>query len=508
MRCLIYARVSLDPKGQGRSTTEQEAECRAWANSEGWTITHVITETGSASRYARSTGARTRWDEVTTALATGHYDALLTWEASRATRDLTAYTALRDLCATHGVAWGYSGTLHDLTSRDARFRTGLDALLAEDESARTSERIRRAVRARATAGQPHGKLLYGYTREYDPTTGALARQIPHPITADIVRDIYTRTIDGWSNQRIARHLTEQGTPLPRPQRSTSRPDGEWLGTTIGRIVANPAYAGHRTHKGIIVGPATWEPLVTQDTWDQANAAQSARTTSHRRTHDGTVRHLLGGIARCGRPGCGGPLYAQANRGRPAYTCHTCFRVTRDKARLDTYVTDTLLALLQHDSGVITRPSPDTSTELEQARAHEQRLRDRHAEFLAEATTGGISAASLAVIEAGLLPQITAAARQVRSLQLPTQLRRLNPDDIPGSWAALPLADQRAVLVDALDIRVHPVGRGRRNAPMTESVTITPLWGAAADASTGTDAATPCPSPGNPVATPPGRPTAR
>ena len=95
MRCLIYARVSQDPRGDHRSTTEQEHECRTWAEREGWTITGVITETGSASRYARSTTARTRWNDVTTELATGHYDALLTWEASRATRDLTAYTCRR-----------------------------------------------------------------------------------------------------------------------------------------------------------------------------------------------------------------------------------------------------------------------------------------------------------------------------------------------------------------------------------------------------------------------------
>ena len=137
------------------------------------------------------------------------------------------------------------------------------------------------------------------------------------------------------------------------------------------------------------------------------------------------------------------------------------------------------------------PGPGTS-ELEQARIHEKTRRDRHAEFLAEATTGGISAASLAVIEAGLLPQIATAARHVRTLQLPTQLRRLDPDNIPASWVALPLADQRAVLADALDIRVHPVGRGRRTAPMTESVTIVPLWGAAASPAPADE--TPHPSP--------------
>ena len=81
MRILIYARVSLDALGQGRSVAEQETECRAWADREGWEVVEVIAETGSASRYGRSTQARQRWDEVADATASGRIDALLTWEA-------------------------------------------------------------------------------------------------------------------------------------------------------------------------------------------------------------------------------------------------------------------------------------------------------------------------------------------------------------------------------------------------------------------------------------------
>src|SRR5690606_27705754 len=110
---------------------------------------HVITETGSASRYARSTQARTKWPDLVAAVSSGDYDILLTWEHSRVTRQLDEYAQLRTLCATHAVLWGYSGTVYDLTDRSDRFRTGLDSLMAEDESARISERVSRNARARA-----------------------------------------------------------------------------------------------------------------------------------------------------------------------------------------------------------------------------------------------------------------------------------------------------------------------------------------------------------------------
>jgi DNA invertase Pin-like site-specific DNA recombinase len=37
-RAIIYTRVSKDPKQLGRSVGEQEAECRAIAEREGWHV--------------------------------------------------------------------------------------------------------------------------------------------------------------------------------------------------------------------------------------------------------------------------------------------------------------------------------------------------------------------------------------------------------------------------------------------------------------------------------------
>lgn len=473
MRALIYARVSEDPRGNGRSVTEQETECRAWAEREHWTITHVIAETGSASRYARGARARSRWPEVTSAITSGQYDALLTWESSRATRDLTAYAQLRDLCAKHHVLWGYSGTLHDLSKRDARFRTGLDALLAEDESARTSERILRSVRARASAGQPHGKLPYGYRREYDPATGALLRQVPDETTAPIVREIYERINAGDALLRIAKDLTARDVPPPRPARSTGRRDQDWLTITIRRIALSPTYAARRTHNGQVVGPAAWPALVDDTTWEKAGAVLSDPTRLTR-TGDSRARWLLTGIARCGYDECGATLRRLVNRGRDTYSCPACMRVTRKVAPVDQVVEERVLALLHKHGRELAAPRDTDGEQLKAARAELDALQRRLEGFTDQAADGGLSPGALARIEARLLPKINAADRRVKALQAPTALEGMDLSDPEKLWADSDLERCRHIVRSLVDVTILPAGRGKRIFD-PGLVVVTPRW---------------------------------
>lgn len=470
MRAVIYTRVSLDPRGQGRSVEEQEGECREWAAREGWTVTGVISETGSASRYARSTRSRTRWDELTATLAAGDTDLLLTWEASRATRQLEEYAQLRALCATHGILWGYSGTIHDLRQRDARFRTGLDALLAEDESARTSERILRSVRSRATQGRPHGKIPYGYRREYDPTSGALQRQVPDETTAPVVREITRRVIAGDSLRSIALDLTRRGIAPPRPARSREINRDAWLDITVRRIATSPAYAALRVHQGRVIGDATWPPIVTREQHDQAVAVitDPARRT---RTGDSTARHLLAGIARCGE--CGTPLGHLTNRSRyHSYTCrqYGCYRVARAAAPLEDHVTMLLLTLL---TGITATPEATDAPALAEAQADLDALETRLESFALAAADGQVTAGSLARIEERLLPQIKAARARVDALRIPTVLDEKLLEDPHAWWAAATLAERRQLLRDTVKVTVRKAPKTRTFNPAY--VDITPLW---------------------------------
>jgi site-specific DNA recombinase len=240
MRAALYCRVSSDPRGTGRSVSEQETECRAVCEREGWEIATVFTDNDrSASRYA--TKGRPAYEELSRFVAAGKADVLVTWEASRFQRDLDAYVKLRELCRGLNVLWSYSGRTFDLSRTDDRLTTGLDALLAERESDQTRERVMRAVRANAVAGRPHGKLLYGYRREYDGKTGALVAQVVDEATAPIIREAATRFLAGETAYGIAQDFRNRGISAPR--------GGQWDLNQIKRTLTNPGYNGKRVHQG-------------------------------------------------------------------------------------------------------------------------------------------------------------------------------------------------------------------------------------------------------------------
>ncbi len=311
MRVLIYGRVSRDPRQLGRSVDEQVSECIEWADREDWQVVRVVRETGSASRYARS--KRDDWALVMQAIENREMDALLTWESSRATRDLTAYAELRDACVTAGVKWGYSGRLHDLSDRDARFRTGLDALLAEDEAARTSERLLRTARHAALAGRPGGKNLYGYRRVYDPETRLLLRIEPHPEQAPVVREAARRILAGETMYKIAKSFNQRGIDPRRSAFKEHRRNLGWTPVAIKQMLIQPGYAGLRVHRGEIAAEAIWPALVQREDWDRLQSILFDPVRGRLRNE--TVVHLLSGIALCGE--CGNHMrVGLQNYGRP------------------------------------------------------------------------------------------------------------------------------------------------------------------------------------------------
>ena len=70
----------------------------------GWEVVRIFTDNDrSASRYATKT--RPEHVKLIKFIESGGADVLVTWESSRAQRDLDAYTKLRSLCERHGILW-------------------------------------------------------------------------------------------------------------------------------------------------------------------------------------------------------------------------------------------------------------------------------------------------------------------------------------------------------------------------------------------------------------------
>jgi site-specific DNA recombinase len=436
---LIYTRVSQDQTRQGRSVDEQEHECRAVCDREGWTVVDVLSDNGrSASRYATKT--RPAWEQVKRRLATDGIDVLVTWEASRNGRDLGEFVELRHICRANGVLLNYSGRTIDLDDSGDSFRAGLDALISEDESERTRKRVLRAMRSQAAKGRPHGRVLYGYRRSYDPKTGALTGQEPDPETAEVVREMARRFLSGESLYAITEDLNAR------------RVSGvKWSMNRVKRCLMNPAYTGLRVHQGEVICDADWPPILDRPTFD----AIAARLEPRRGGRGGTdVKHLLSGIARCGK--CGARMYVWKDRAKRVYACTSSGgHLARNKDHLDAYVTAVVLERLRTiDFADMAAEHPEAAHE----RAEARQLRARLDEVAAECAAGRVSAAMLGKVEAELVPKIKAADRRARAAAIPPNLDDLAGEGVDRRWDALSIEQRREVVRLLLDVTVLPSTR--------------------------------------------------
>lgn len=445
MRAVIYTRVSSDPTGRGRSVTEQESECRAICEREGWTVAEVLTDNDiGASRHSGKD--RPAYRKLADTLQRG--DVLVTWEASRAQRDLAAYVELRNLCAERDVRWSYSGKLYDLGRGDDRFTTGLDALLAEKEAEQIRERVLRAQRANAEKGLAHGRIPYGYLAVRDNVTGKIVERVPHPEQAPILKEIVARFLAGESLWAITKDLNDREIATP----GTSE---QWRASILTQMLKRPTYAGLRTHKGAITGAGNWEGLISEADYNKLIAVL---TNPARVAHHGTEpRHLLSGIAIC--KVCQAPVHRLKNGGYPAYVCSKKRCVGRNLESVDFLVRETLLKRLEDPKLVgSVGIEPDDSSE---ALNEIARLR-REMEIAAEkASDGVISWEMLGNVEKKLKEKIQQQEQQIRSATTSPLVTAIIGSNAREVWKEWTIMERRELVRTLVSVVISPIPKGKK-----------------------------------------------
>lgn len=437
LRAIIYCRVSED-KQNGRSVAEQEAECRADCKRNGWTVAEVVVDNSvGASRWSK--GTRNGFGKLDSILRPG--DILITWEASRAQRDLEVYVTLRKLCADRGVLWRYSGRTYDLSEGNDRFSTGLDALLAEKSSEETQARVARSMRSIAEKGELHGgKAPFGYMR-----VGVRTIE-PDPDTAPMVREAAQKILGGGSLRSIATAWNERDLPSPNGK--------PWRGYNIGRMLIRPVYAGKRIHHGRLSGiDGNWEPLIDPS---QHRRIVAVLSDPNRRTTRGSKPvHLLSNLAVCGI--CGVPIGWRMFRHKyEQYRCAEkgCASIRADWA--DDHVVEQVMKLFA-DIAADRFLMDDTPSPLYH-REEAKKLQSRLDEFTEAASQGEISAQMLGKMERKLLGEID---EHLRLAAGPDPLLTALLTDPFGLWGNADIEARRAILRKAFTITLYPTGRGAR-----------------------------------------------
>ena len=469
-RALIYNRASHDPAGQAVSVESQDSENRAWCERQGWDIAGTITDNDrSATRFA--TKQREGFKAIWAGLDDGRWgpvDVLVTWASSRNQRRLDGYVDLRELCVKHGVRLAYKGRIYDLSVGADRFQTGLDALLDERDAEEIRDGILRSHRASVAAGRPRGSIPFGYIRTYLPGMRRVGQQVPDPETAPIVQGIAADLLAGMPLYRIAQRLNREGAVTPQEMRDGRRgrdvTRNGWSSSMIRNLLAKPSLMGMRSHRGVVVGPGTWEPIITPADWRAVQALLNDPTRATN-TRGREARWLLSGIATCGV--CGAWLRPMLNRGRMTYACFGVTptaakgHVVRAQEPLDAYVTAAVIERLSRPDALRAfLPVQVSDTNLAELERELADARAQLAEYEDSAgTPGGVSASAFARIEARLSARITdLEARLAPPVSLPAVVRGLVCADVEARWDGLDMAGKRLVVRTLVGVTVLPVVR--------------------------------------------------
>ena len=232
LRVAAYCRVSTDRDDQANSFESQQRYFREYiAQQPGWEPAGIFADEGLSGT---STKKRLAFQRMIAGARAGMLDLIVTKEISRFARNtLDSIYYTRELKRLGVGVLFLNDNLYTLDG-DAELRLTILASIAQEESRRTSERVKWGQKRRMEQGVVFGRDLLGY----DVRGGVLIVNEPG---AQIVRDIFRKFVNaGKGAHTIARELNEAGVPTAR--------GGPWRSSVILRILRNEKYCGDLVQK--------------------------------------------------------------------------------------------------------------------------------------------------------------------------------------------------------------------------------------------------------------------
>lgn len=273
MRVAVYCRVSTDKEDQINSFESQK---RYFAEIIGrrteWELCGIYADEGVSGT---STAKRREFNRMMEDARAGRFDRIITKEVSRFARNtVDALTFTRELRG-RGIGVEFVNDGINTLEPDAELRLAIMGSIAQEESRKTSSRVKWGQTRRMEQGVVFGRSLLGY----DVKDGQLI--INHE-GARIVRKIYQWYVfGGMSSAGIAKRLTEEGI-------RTARGNREWNSGVVIKILKNEKYCGDllqkktvtpdylthqkRTNRGqeaMVYLRDHHEPVIDRELWERA-----------------------------------------------------------------------------------------------------------------------------------------------------------------------------------------------------------------------------------------------
>lgn len=309
-RVAAYCRVSTDKTDQANSLESQQEFFNEYINKQSlWELYDIYVDDGISGT---NTKKRIAFNQMIEDAKSGKFDLIITKEISRFARnilDSIGYT--RELKAI-GIGVIFLNDNINTLDSDAEMRLAFLSTMAQEESRKTSERVKWGLRRQMEKGVVLGRDMLGY----DVRDGKL---IINNEGAETVRLIYRKFLDeGKGAHRIAKELREEGV-------RTSTRMKDWSYIVILRILRNEKYCGdlvqqktytpdYLTHQKkqnhgeieTVTIRNHHEPIITRERFE---AAQSELERRKPKPSQSTVkafanRYALSGKMVCGECGSG------------------------------------------------------------------------------------------------------------------------------------------------------------------------------------------------------------
>lgn len=468
---VIYARVSKDEAG-GRSCREQVSSSKRDCEYEGWPVLAVLVDNDrGASRHSRR--EREDFKKLPDVLQPGM--VLVLWEPSRITRNMAEFAPFCDMLAERGVLLYYEGHTYDMRDDDDRNRVWQDILDGAKAAGKHRKRVMRALNANLDELKPHGRLAPGYQITRDRSGKSTGRVII-PEQARLLRE-------------GARHLLDEEDPWTwyrfrkwfEPRWREVGGGGQMDINDLQRIYTTEFLFGWRVSGEKIVGTGKWEAILDPEWYPRLKrkAAIKAYRGKPRSNKSSAPCWWLSYIARCqlcldiGEPGLISHRTVPDTCSGHAYYCRENGHLQRDMGKVDRYVTELLMRLLEDPDTLRKLTARDTTgrvtieMELEAIAQWQREI----SEYVAAARKTRMSASSVAAYIVPLEDDIRAAQARVEDMTIPidptvkgafgpnARERWFGTDDMPGYT----LEDRRRIVAAVMDIRLVRVARRGRHS---------------------------------------------
>ena len=190
LRVALVPRVSTDEQvRKGDSLDAQEDALVEYANNNNMKIVGIYRDEGHSAR--KPVLKRPVMLELLEDVKAGKIDRILVTKLDRWFRNVEQYYAVQRILDKHNVAWQAILENYETATADGRFKVNIMLSVAENESDRTSERIKFVFDAKLAKKECYFKLPLGYTTEM---IDGVRRAVKDPETQHIIEDFFERAM--------------------------------------------------------------------------------------------------------------------------------------------------------------------------------------------------------------------------------------------------------------------------------------------------------------------------